>query len=242
MTDMRGKIALVTGAASGIGEATARVLEKRGAHILHADLAPRSGENWYGLDVAVEAQWIELLEDVTRLHGGVDILVNAAGVSLRNDVVDTCTEAIWSKTIAVNLDGTFLGCKHVVPSMRDRGGGAIINFGSVLSQVGHGEAVAYVASKGGVRLLTKSVALYCAKFAKNIRCNVVCPGYIETRMLTDWLSEAGGNVRAQLQEAHPMKRLGQPNEVAQLVAYLASDEAAAITGSEFTVDGGFLAR
>ncbi len=237
MTDMIGKIALVTGAASGIGEATASVLEKRGARIVHADLAPRGGQDWYGLDVAVEAQWVDLLEDVTRLHGGVDILVNAAGVSFKDDVVDTCTEDIWRKTIAVNLDGTFLGCKHVIPSMRARGGGAIVNFGSVLSQVGHGEAVAYVASKGGVRLLTKSVALYCAKFAKNVRCNVVCPGYIETEMNTAFFaSEAGQGMVRRI----PQRRLGKPEELAGALLLLASDAGSYMTGSTIEVDGGHL--
>jgi NAD(P)-dependent dehydrogenase (short-subunit alcohol dehydrogenase family) len=242
MTAMNGKVALITGAASGIGAATAELFTERGARVVHVDLRPRQGADWFFLDVSVESQWQEVLSAITRIYGGVDILVNAAGVSLDDDVVDTCTEDVWRRTMAVNLDGTFLGCKHTIPIMRDRGGGAIINLGSVLSQVGDGRAAAYVASKGGVRLLSKSVALYCARFAKNVRCNLVCPGYVETRMLADWLAAGGAEVRNEIECAHPMKRLGQPVEVAQLVAYLASDEAAAVTGGEFPVDGGFLAR
>ncbi|MBL8708638.1 MAG: SDR family oxidoreductase, partial [Rhodospirillaceae bacterium] len=237
-----GKVALVTGAAAGIGAATADLLVERGARVIRADLRPGSGADWQALDVAEESAWQAVLAAVARAHGGIDILVNAAGVSLDGDVVDTCTEEIWRRTMAVNLDGTFLGCKHVIPLLRARGGGAIVNFGSVLAQVGDGRSAAYVASKGGVRMLTHSTALYCAKFAPNVRCNLVCPGYIETRMSQDWLDAAGPAQRREIESAHPMQRLGQPREVAQLVAYLASDEAATVTGAEFAVDGGYLAR
>lgn len=239
---LEGKIALVTGAASGIGAAVAEELSTRGAQVLRADIAPKNGEGWFTLDVASEAEWTQLVAKITELHGGIDILVNAAGVAYENDTVDTCTEAMWQKTLAINLDGTFFGCKHTIPVMRERGGGAIINMGSVLGQVGSGDAVAYVASKGGVCLLTKSVALHCAEKAKNVRCNVVCPGYTETPMLTNWFDAVEDGMRDILESAHPMKRLGKPEEVARLVAYLASDEAAAVTGGEFAVDGGYLAR
>lgn len=242
MTNSPAKVALVTGAASGIGAATADLLAQRGTRVIHADLRPRTGADWFSLDVCDETQWMAVLSQIGQLHGGIDILVNGAGVSLPGDVVDTCTEETWGRTMAVNLDGTFLGCKHAIPVMRARGGGAIINIGSVLSHVGDGGSAAYVASKGGVRMLTRSVALHCARSASNVRCNLVCPGYTETPMLADWFASAGEGTRGSIERAHPMKRLGKPEEVAHLIAYLASDEATGVTGGEFAVDGGYLAR
>lgn len=242
MTGLDGKVALVTGAASGLGAASALLLARRGAKVLHADLHPRQERGWYAIDVAVEAAWRDLFFAIVAEFGGLDILVNAAGVSFDNDTVADCTSEIWQRTMSVNLDGTFLGCKHAVPVMSAGGGGAIVNFGSVLSHVGAGNAAAYVASKGGVRLLTKSVALHCAKAANKVRCNLVCPGYIDTPMVQEWLKHQPAEARAALEAEHPMGRLGRPEEVAELVGYLVSDEAAAITGGEFLVDGGFTAR
>lgn len=246
MSDMVGKVALVTGAASGIGAAVADVLAGRGAQVLKADIAAQEGSDGAGdqirLDVASEDDWVRAMAGVARRYGGVDILVNAAGISLERDTVEECSENTWRQTMAVNLDGTFLGCKHTIPAMRARGGGAIINFGSVLSLVGSGDAVAYGASKAGVRLLTKSAALYCARHAQGVRCNLVCPGYVETPMLSRWLATAGEDARSVIEGTHPLGRLGRPEEVAELVAYLASDEAAAVNGGDFAVDGGFLAR
>lgn len=242
MTTLKGRVALVTGAASGLGAASALLLARRGAEVLHADLRPRRERGWYAIDVALEAAWRNLLSAIVAEVGRLDILVNAAGVSFDGDTVADCTPEIWQRTMSVNLDGTFLGCKHAIPVMSAGGGGAIVNFGSVLSQVGAGNAAAYVASKGGVRLLTKSVALHCAKAANNVRCNLVCPGYMDTPMLQEWLKHQPAGTRAALEAQHPMNRLGRPEEVAELVSYLVSDEAAGITGGEFFVDGGFTAR
>lgn len=241
MIPLRGKVALVTGAASGMGAAAAEALAERGAHVVRADLQPASGRDGIKLDVSSEAEWQEVAK-MLKNAGGIDILVNAAGVSLADDTLKACTPEIWNRTIEVNLDGTFLGCKYILPLIAGRGGGSIINFGSINSMVGAGNAIAYVASKGGVRLLTKSIALHCARMRNNVRCNLVCPGYIDTPMLGEWLSIQPSEAHDRIAAACPMGRLGQPAEVAGLVAYLASEEAVSVTGGEFVVDGGFLAR
>lgn len=242
MTALTNKIAVVTGAGSGLGQASAKLLAARGAQVFHADISGVTGSESIHLDVTQEAHWIDAMAVLTERFGGIDILVNAAGVSLKDDAVDICSADTWSRTMAVNLDGTFLGCKHAIPAMRGRGGGSIVNFGSINSLVGDGSAAAYVASKGGVRLLTKSTALHCAAIFPTIRCNLVCPGYVETPMLSDWLAHQPEDTRARLESSSPMKRLGQPADVAALVAYLASDEASSVTGGEFVIDGGFTAR
>ena len=241
MISLKGKVALVTGAASGLGAASALLLTQHGAQVVHADLKPRPEEGWHAIDVASEAAWQELVSHIVAKFGRLDILVNAAGISLEGDTVLECTAEAWQRTMAVNLDGTFLGCKHAIPALSAGGGGAIVNFGSVLSQVGDGNAAAYVASKGGVRLLTRSIALHCAKARNNVRCNLVCPGYIVTPMVEEWLKGLPAGARGDLETRHPMKRLGRPEEVAELVLYLVSDEATAVTGGEFNADGGFTA-
>lgn len=241
MTSLHKKIALVTGGVSGMGAAAADLLEEKGAHVVRADVSRVDNANAVILDVTRESHWQDVVRHLSLL-GGVDILVNAAGLSLENDTVERCSAETWHRTIAVNLDGTFLSCKYILPLMANRGGGSIVNFGSINSIVGDGNAVAYVASKGGVRLLTKSIALHCAKVRNNVRCNVICPGYIETPMLTDWLSHQPIEARARLERYCPSGRLGHPSEVAGLVAYLASDEAGSVTGSEFVVDGGYVAQ
>jgi NAD(P)-dependent dehydrogenase (short-subunit alcohol dehydrogenase family) len=241
MISLKGKVALVTGAASGLGAASALLLAKHGAQVVHADLKPRPEEGWHAIDVASEAAWQEFVSHIVAKFGRLDILVNAAGISLGGDTVLECTAETWQRTMAVNLDGTFLGCKHAIPALSAGGGGAIVNFGSVLSQVGDGNAAAYVASKGGVRLLTRSIALHCAKARNNVRCNLVCPGYIVTPMVEEWLKGLPAGARGDLEARHPMKRLGRPEEVAELVLYLVSDEATAVTGGEFNADGGFTA-
>jgi 3(or 17)beta-hydroxysteroid dehydrogenase len=247
-----GKIALVTGGASGIGLATARLFLDEGAAVVLTDrdkpaadaalsaLAPRV--KFQLLDVTHEDHWVAVTDAVVAEFGRIDILVNSAGVALLKDIEATTLDD-WRALMAVNLDGTFLGCKHAIRVMKERGGGSIINMSSVTGLIGNGNLGAYSASKGGVRLLTKSVALHCARKGYNIRCNSVHPSFVETPMLRAMIAAGRDPVKmeANCVSAAPLGRLAQPIEVARTILFLASDESAFTTGAELVVDGGLTA-
>jgi 3(or 17)beta-hydroxysteroid dehydrogenase len=246
------RIALITGGASGIGFAAAKLFAEEGATVVLTDrdaaalkaavaqLGPRASSRL--LDVTREDEWLSVTDGAVRDFGRIDILVNNAGVALFKDIEATTIEE-WRDLMAVNLDGVFLGCKHAVRVMKDRGGGAIVNMSSVAGMIGHGSLAAYCASKGGVRLLTKSVALHCARKGYNIRCNSVHPSFAETPMLRSMIASARNpeKVAAGFAAAAPLGRLAQPIEIARTILFLASDESAFTTGAELVVDGGLTA-
>ncbi len=252
MGRVQGKVALVTGAASGIGLATSELLLDEGAEVVLTDLekcrsAPAMAAlarraRFLGLDVTDEEDWISVTDKVASEFGRLDILVNCAGMALLKDIETTTLEE-WRALQAVNLDGTFLGCKHAVRVMKDRGGGSIVNMSSVAGIVGAGNLAAYSASKGGVRLLTKSVALHCARKSYNIRCNSVHPSFVDTPLLQAMIDSARDpqKMQANVERAAPLGRLALPIEVARTIVFLASDESAFTTGAEFVVDGGLSA-
>jgi len=252
MGRVKDKVALIAGGASGIGFAAAKLLADEGATVVLADrdeataksavaaLARRA--SFHRLDVTHEDQWVAVTDAVVREHGRIDILVNSAGVTLFKDIEATTLDE-WRDLIAVNLDGTFLGCKHAVRVMKDRGGGSIVNMSSVAGLIGSGNLAAYSASKGGVRLLTKSVALHCARKGFNIRCNSVHPSFVETPMLRSMIASARNpqKLEANFTAAAPLGRLAQPIDIARTILFLASDESAFTTGAELVVDGGLTA-
>ena len=261
-----GKVALVTGAARGIGAACAHALAEAGARVmvtdvldgpareLAADIRARGGQaDVTALDVTDEAQWERAVRDTVERCGGLDILVNNAGIEIFTPLA-TMSLADWRRLQAVNVDGVFLGLKHAILAMRPGGvagrGGAVINISSVTGMVGFPGAAAYSASKGAVRMLTKSAALECAQGAFQIRVNSVHPGVIRTAMADNLEAElvslglAATNAEAArlMESLHPIGRLGEPVDVARVVQFLASDAARFVTGSEYVVDGGFTAR
>jgi len=252
MGRVQDRVALVTGGASGIGYATARMLAAEGARVVIADLdrdasaraaaALGRAASVHPLDVTREDAWTAVTDAVARDFGRLDILVNNAGVAISKDVEATTLDE-WRRVMAVNLDGVFLGCKHGVRVMKERGGGAIVNVSSVAGMIGDPKLPAYCASKAGVRLLTKSVALHCARKGYNIRCNSVHPSFAETPMLEAMFARARdpAKLRAGLEAAAPLGRLGKPEEVASTILFLASDESAFTTGAELVVDGGLTA-
>jgi NAD(P)-dependent dehydrogenase (short-subunit alcohol dehydrogenase family) len=247
-----GKVVLVSGGASGIGAETARKVLREGGKAMLADrdeakgraLAGELGEaaRFVPLDVTREADWEQAVADTVSAFGALHGLLNAAGVGVRNTIED-CTLADYRRVNDVNSLGTFLGCKSAIPAMRRSGGGSIVNISSVLGLRGAASALAYCASKGAVRALTKNVALYCAQMKYGIRCNSVHPGYIDTPMIASRLAQPIGNMsgREWLEELHPLGRLGQPSEVADMILFLLSDESSFSTGSEFVCDGGLTA-
>jgi 3(or 17)beta-hydroxysteroid dehydrogenase len=248
---VQSKIALVTGGASGIGLATAKLLHDEGAKVIIADLENRREQalsragaaiSFCVLDVTCEDAWAATMDTLLREHGGLDILVNNAGVALLKDIETTSFEE-WRRLMAVNVDGVFLGCKHGIGVMKTRGGGSIINMSSAAGIVGYGNLAAYSASKGAVRLLTKSVALHCARKGYNIRCNSVHPSFVQTPMLETMIASARDPARRRTAyaAAAPLNRLAQPIDVAQTILFLASDESAFTTGAEMLVDGGLTA-
>ena len=241
MSRLTDKIVLITGAAGAIGRAVAAAVTREGGIAIATDLARDAGID-HGLDVTVEVDWQRVLAELDRAHGRLDGLVNAAGVALLGSVEDT-DYASWRRVLAVNLDGTFLGCKHALALLK-RGGGSIVNLSSVSGIVGGHNLAAYNASKGGVRLLTKSVALHGARLKPPVRCNSVHPAFLEGPMVDDVLAQTGRPdiARNQLVRDIPLGRLGQPSEVAELCVYLLSDESQFVTGAEFAIDGGLTAR
>jgi len=194
------------------------------------------------LDVTREDHWIAVTDRMVAQFGRIDVLVNSAGVALLADIEATTLDQ-WRALMAVNLDGTFLGCKHAVRVMKKQGGGSIINLSSVAGLVGNSNLAAYSASKGGVRLLTKSVALHCALQGYAIRCNSVHPSFVETPMLRAMIAAGRdpAKMEANCTSAAPLGRLAQPIEVARTILFLASDESAFTTGSELVMDGGLTA-
>lgn len=252
-----GRIAFVTGAASGIGRAIARALAEQGATVMIGDIEETAAlavvaeivddggtAEAVGLDVTEEDQWAAVLDDARRRHGRLDVLVNNAGILGGDGSIEDLSLDTWRRIQAVNAEGVMLGCKHGVRVMKASGnGGSIVNISSVAGIVGAPHLAAYCASKGAVRMLTKSVALHCARKGYGIRCNSVHPSYTDTPMV-DRMVDAHRDptrIRAALQGASPLGRLGAPADVAGAVLYLASDDAAFVTGAEIVVDGGVTA-
>ncbi len=252
MTRLNQKLCVVTGAARGIGAAIATHFRAEGAHVIVTDidhagataLAARIGGEPFALDVANEADWQRLAE----AHPQIDVLVNNAGITGFEDGPvpqdpETATLDDWRRVHAVNLDGTFLGCRYAIGAMRAKGAGAIINISSRSGMVGIPGAAAYASSKAAVRNHTKSVALHCAQAGLAIRCNSVHPGAILTPMWEPMLGD-GPDRQARMDRLvadTPLRRFGTPEEVAAVCVMLASDEATYMTGSEITIDGGILA-
>lgn len=247
-----GKRALITGGASGIGVATARMMAREGARVAISDLQDELGEKlaselgeaalFVHHDVTDEASWADAVRAAEECFGGLDVVMNCAGISVPAPI-DEASFAHWKQTMAVNADGVFLGCKHGVAALRRAGGGSIINVSSTLGIRGGAIFAAYCASKGAVRLLTKSVALRCAEQQWGIRCNSIHPGATETPMMDPYIAQAPTREEglAQFGAMQPMGRVGQPEEVAALAVFLASDESSFITGVEIPVDGGLCA-
>ena len=247
---LAGKVALITGAASGIGRATAALFHGQGAKVVATD-RNEAGLKSLGADadlvlaqdVTDEARWREVVDAVLAAFGRLDILVNSAGIGVLGNI-EQATLSDWRLTNAINVEGAFLGCREAVRAMKDRGGGSIVNLSSVAGIVGDAQSAAYCASKGAVRLLTKSVALHCAKAGYAIRCNSVHPSFTSTPMVETFIARSRDPERTRegLSRASPMGRLGRPKEVAQAILYLASDESSFVTGAELVVDGGLTAQ
>lgn len=237
MGRVAGKVAIVTGGAMGIGAATAQLLAEEGASVVVADLAVEAGERTVaelarpGLfvrhDVSSEADWDALEQAVIARFGRIDVLVNNAAIQIPASIADVRFED-WRRIQSVNADGPFLGCRMAVRAMQRGGGGAIVNIASVASHSGEAGGVAYCASKGAVRSLTKSVAVFCQDQGNGIRCNSVHPGVTDTPMLRTMRADMG------LDPKNP--GAGDPRQVAYAVLYLASDEALLVNGAELLVD------
>jgi NAD(P)-dependent dehydrogenase (short-subunit alcohol dehydrogenase family) len=251
MGRLEGRFALITGAASGIGAATAKRFADEGASIAALDLAKSSDDAWGpvaraapvaffrdGVDVREEEAVAAAVGDVASRFGRIDILVNAAGVAGMGAAADLAVEE-WDRVIDTNLKGSFLVAKHVLPTMIRQGSGNIIHIASVEGLEGITGSVAYNASKGGVVLMTKNMAIDYG--ASGIRVNCLCPGGIDTPMLDLVKAKGLEAVHEQFRRRHLLNRFGRPEEVAAAALFLASDDASFITGSALVVDGGWTA-
>lgn len=244
-----GKVALVTGAARGQGAAHARLLAEEGARVLLGDILDEAGRataeelgadeldvKYIHLDVASDSDWSNAIQLAEKEFGGLDVLVNNAGVVGTAKGVEEESLEDWLTVVSINQTGVFLGMKHAIPMMKRSGGGSIINTSSIWGVAGTQEYVAYQATKGAVRMLTRSAALTYA--GDGIRVNSVCPGLVLTPMLDDEPPEA----IAEVEQMTPLGRGAQPTEIAYGVLFLASDESSFVTGADLTIDGGFLAQ
>ena len=250
---LAGKAAFITGGASGLGRAMAIAFASEGARVAIADIDLGRGRDvarsigdraiFLSHDVTSEEQWVANLAEAARIFDRLDTLVNNAGIGTRGNVETTSLEE-WRRIHAVNLDGPFLGTKHAIPYIAKAGGGAIINISSVAGLIGARDSAAYCASKGGLRLLTKSVALHCAHRKNGVRCNSIHPVYSDTPMVDQMVAavKEPEKMRRALEQMIPLGRLGTPEELAAMAVYLASDEARFVTGAEFAFDGGFTAN
>ncbi|MEL6827052.1 MAG: SDR family oxidoreductase [Pseudomonadota bacterium] len=250
---LAGKICLVTGGASGIGAATARRFKDEGATVIVSDvqdelgqaLAKDIGATYLRQDVSREDEWKGAFASIKSDHGRLDVLVNNAGI-FRGATIEETSLEIWRQVLDVNLTGVMLGCREAIAIMKDNPegpAGSLINISSITGFVGLASGAAYTASKGGVRLLSKSIAVHCARTYQNIRCNSVHPGTIDTPMNQAAFdaSEDPAAMRDMFSSLQPIGRMIRSDEVAGAALYLASDEASAVTGTELLIDGGWLA-
>jgi len=241
MSRLERKIILITGAAGAIGAAVKEAVARANGTAIATDLPGRAGID-HALDVTREDEWQRVVAQIENEFGHLDGLVNAAGVAVVGTVEQT-DYATWRRVMAINLDGTFLGCRHAMKLLKRRGG-AIVNLSSVSGLIGGFNLAAYNASKGGVRMLSKSVALYGALLDPQVRCNSVHPAFVEGPMVERMIARSKDpeGARTRIAKSIPLGRLGTPREVADLIVYLLSDEALFVTGAEFTIDGGMTAR
>ena len=245
-----GKVALISGGARGIGGASARLLAQEGAAVVIGDLLEEEGRKteaqineaggralFVPMDVTSEDDWRRAIDAAVTAYGKLDVLVNNAGISGRFTVEDTTVE-LWDKVMSINAKGVFLGTKLAIPVMRQAGGGSIINISSIYGLVGSDSGASYHASKGAVRIFTKSAAIQYAK--DGIRVNSVHPGFVDSPLTESY--HAQPEIREARVAATPMGRMGLPEDIATGILYLASDESSFVTGSELVMDGGMTAQ
>ncbi len=246
---LRDKVAIITGAASGIGKATAILFAEHGAKVVVADIDENGGNQtvanikdndneaiFIHTDVTINEDTEQMVEKTLKTYGKLDVLFSNAGIAMRLPVADLSVED-WHRCLDVNLTGVFLCAKAAIPAMKQNGGGSIINMSSIYGLVGADVRAAYVASKGAVTNLTRSMALDYAE--DNIRVNCICPGFVETPLVAGVVKNP--TEYQKLANKHPMRRLGQPEEIAYGALYLASDESAFVTGIALPIDGGYTA-
>jgi len=254
MDRVKNKVAVISGAASGLGKATSILLSKEGARVVLGDINETDGKKaaetinagggqavFVKLNVTDEKDWAQIVQIAAEKFGKLDILVNCAGIFHSKSVEDTTLDE-WRRVLAINLDGVFLGTKAAVGQMKKNGGGSIINISSAGGIIGTADSSPYNASKGGVRLFTKACAIEFSKAAHNynIRVNSVHPGVIRTPM-TKWITDDPESAKA-VMDLQPIGYMGEPDDVAYGILYLASDEAKYVTGSELVIDGGWTAN
>ncbi len=247
MSSLQDKVVVITGAAQGLGEADARVMTARGARVVMTDInddrgqavAQEIGADYLHQDVSDESGWDALMGHVQDNYGQLDVLVNNAGIAVIANI-ETTTTAQWTRTLGIHLNGTFWGCQRAVQAMQQRGG-SIINMSSIVALQGYADYVAYAAAKGAIASMTKSIAAHCRAKGYNIRCNSVHPGSISTPMVHAALEHSSGIKFEELEDPEAMRLqmgLGEPNDVANMVAFLASDEGKHVNGAELVVDNG----
>lgn len=258
MPRIEGKVCLITGAASGLGEAIAKRFAAEGAHLLLTDIAEENGQQlaqflssqgtpavFAKQDVTQEEDWQRVFDLLQTTYGRLDVLVNNAGGGTYNDL-ETLTLEQWRGIISLNLDSTFIGTQMAVKIMKGNGGGSIINMSSVGGLVGSPNLVAYSAAKAGVKLFTKCAAIHCGQQQYGIRINSIHPGLIKTPSGMEMASQATGMTPEEAEAAfasmHPIGRIGLPEEIANTALFLASDESSFATGAEFVIDGGYTAQ
>jgi 3(or 17)beta-hydroxysteroid dehydrogenase len=258
MARLKNKVAIVTGGASGIGEATVRLFVLEGANVIIADRSKVAGARlekelvtaghnveFFEIDVTDADRWQELVAAAVARFGGLHILVNNAGISHRQNVEDSDIE-VWNRTVAVNQTGVFHGMKFAIMAMKDgRSPCSIVNISSIEGLVAESAFFAYCASKGAVTLMTKAAALHCGERRYPIRVNSVHPGYIMSPMAHEDARQAGLSTEEYLRDfiaKHPIGHLGEPIDIAQGILYLASDESKFVTGAQLVIDGGYTAQ
>jgi NAD(P)-dependent dehydrogenase (short-subunit alcohol dehydrogenase family) len=254
-----GKTALITGAAGGLGQAMARMLAREGAKVAVTDMnlegakaladainADHPGAAFaFAHDVTDESQWVSVVDQAVGAMGGLSILVNNAGIGCDFVWSEQDTLENWRRVQAVNVESIMLGCKHAMPHLRVSGAASIVNISSVAGLAAAPGMGAYNATKAAVWMYTKTIALEAAKAGWNVRCNSVHPVFIKTPILDPFVAMAGGDeetAHQKLARGIPLKRIGEPDDVAYCVLYLASDESKFVTGAEFKIDGGMLAQ